>query len=72
MASIDFTGKNANIADLEVGYYQPGSNSMDKTPKTDLKRGKNTDTFGPPNNWMKPVNALPKTKDDYYIPGTNK
>jgi len=73
MSSIkDITAQNVSCAPCEVGYYTPGSNSQDETPKTPIKRGMPTNTFGPSRQGYKSVESLPKTQGDYYIPGTNK
>jgi hypothetical protein len=72
MAIQDITAKECNCESVQVGYYTPGSNNQDATPKTPIKRGVDTNTFGPPNNMWRNVGSLPETEGDYYVPGTNK
>ena len=68
----NITAKDAQISDLEIGYYRSGSNTQDETPKTSIKRGSQSETFGPPNNTYRMVNNLPETDGDYYVPGSNQ
>jgi hypothetical protein len=68
----DITARDADITQLEIGYYVPNTNANDQTPKTGIKRGTDTNTWGPPKQGYSPVNRLPETPNDYYIPGTNK
>lgn len=68
----NITAHSVNCDPCEVGYYKPGTNAKDQTPKTGIKRGTDTNTFGPPRQGYRSVDTLPKTRGDYYIPGTNK
>jgi len=68
----DTTSKPVDVNDLEVGLYRPISNSKSKIPGTPLVRPSGSDTSGPPKSGYNSVGRLPETKDDYYIPGTNK
>jgi hypothetical protein len=68
----NITAVDADISSLEVGYYRAGSNKMDETPKTPIKRGTDTNTWGPPRQGYKSVERLPETSGDYFIPGTHK
>ena len=72
MPNKDITANDVSTSNLEVGYYRAGSNTQDETPKTKIKYGRDTDTFGPPRNWCKPVDHLPTFSGDYYIPGTSQ
>jgi hypothetical protein len=72
MPNRDITANDVSTSSLEVGFYRSGSNTQDETPKTEIKHGRNSETFGPPHNWCKPVDHLPTFSGDYYIPGSNK
>ena len=72
MPNRDITANDVSTSNLEVGFYRSGSNSQDETPKTAIKHGRDSETFGPPRSGFKMVDHLPTFSGDYYIPGSNQ